>query len=216
MVPEVEVKTTESAKTHINSHFDDIAEQFKIYTEDIQPLIIHIEELKSEFPREILNEVRAMYTHLSRAFLADSEKDVVSNIEKIKRHTKRALLDCYKNCCIIIIDQRKFFFEKYKGIDLTYIDKGNFLKKENAAFRKCVKALKEAKKAEGLNTDNDTLFSLYREAYKNGLILDKIIHDAEDDATFLKRKATRRDILAFVFGVAGVIGLIITVIGLFL
>lgn len=216
MVQEAEVKTTKAAPTHIVSHFDEFAEQFRIYTETIQPLIIHIEELKSEFPSEILNEVRAMYTHLSRAFLTDSEKDVVSNIEKINRHTKRALLDCFKNSCIIIIDQRKLFFEKYKGIDLTYIDKGEFLKKENVAFRECVDALKKARKAEGLNTDDDVLFGMYQDAYAKGLILDEIINKAEDDANFLKRKATKRDIVAYIFGIAGIIGTIITVIGFIL
>lgn len=216
MVQEAEVKTAEVIPAHINAHFDEITEQFRIYTETIQPLIIHIEELKSEFPSEILNEVRAMYTHLSRALLTSSEKDVVSNIEKIKRHTKRALLDCFKNSCIIIIDQRKLFFEKYKGIDLTYIDKGEFLNKEKVAFRECVDALKEAKKAEGLNTDDDILFSLYQDAYAKGLILDEIINNAEDDANFLKRKATRRDILTAVFGIAGIVGTIITIIGFIL
>ncbi len=157
-----------------------------------------------------------MYTHLSRAFLTDSEEDVVSNIEKIKRHTKRVLLDCFKNSCIIIIDQRKLFFEKYKGIDLTYIDKGTFLKKEKTAFRECVDALKEAKKAEGLNTDDDALFFLYQDAYAKGLVLDEIINNAEDDANFLKRKATKRDILTAVFGVTGIIGTIITIIGFIL
>ena len=216
MVQEAEVKSAEVASAYINSHFDEIAEQFKIYTETIQPLIVYIEELKSEFPSEILNEVRAMYTHLSRAFLADSKKDVVSNIEKMKRHTKRALFDCFKNCCIIIIDQRRLFFEKYKGIDLTYIDEGKFLEKEKIAFRACVDALKEAKKAEGLNTDDDVLFSLYQDAYAKGLILEEIINGAEDKAGFLERKATKRDILAIIFGVAGIIGTIITIMGFIL
>lgn len=213
MVQEVEIGTMEITCEHINSHFGDIAEQFRIYTEIIQPLVIHIEELKSEFPSEILNEVRAMYTHLSRAFLAGSEEDVVSNIEKIERHTKRALLDCFKNCCIIIIDQRRFFFEKYKGIDFTYIDKGEFLKKEKAAYCECVDALKKAKKSEGTNTDDNSLFSLYQGAYEKALFLDEIINNAEDDANFLKRKSARRDILTVVFGAAGIIGTLVTVMG---
>ena len=154
-----------------------------------------------------------MYTHLSRAFLADSEVDVISNIEKIKRHTKRALLDCLKNCCIIILDNRKDFFLKYKGIDLTYIDKGSFIKKEHTAFRNCVDALKEAKKAEGLNTDDDTLFSLYQNAYAKGLALDALLNKAEDEADFLKRKATKRAIFNVVFGIAGFIGTIFTIVG---
>lgn len=115
MVQEVEMTSLRFDESLVNGHFNDILNSFRIYVEDIQPLIINIEELKSEFPSEILNEIRAMYTHLCRAYMAGTDDDVVSNIEKLKTHTKRALLDCYKNSCIVIIDQRKFFFQKYKA-----------------------------------------------------------------------------------------------------
>lgn len=150
----------------VNGHFNDILNSFRIYVEDIQPLIINIEELKSEFPSEILNEIRAMYTHLCRAYMAGTDDDVVSNIEKLKTHTKRALLDCYKNSCIVIIDQRKFFFQKYKGVDLSLISEGDFLRKELNAYRQTIDTLKAAKKAEGVNTNTDKLFALYQEAYQ--------------------------------------------------
>lgn len=215
MVQEVEVKTSHSAH-YINSHFAELAEQFEIYTETIQPLIVHIEEMKSQFPPEILNEVRAMYTHLSRAFLTENEQDVISNIEKIKRHTKRALLDCFKNCCIIIIDKEREFFRRYKGIDLSYIDEGEFLKEEKKAFDECATALMDAKKAEGLNTDDDILFKLYENAYQKGLILEDIIDQAEKKANFLKRKALKRDIIATTFGIIGVVGTIFTIVGFFM
>lgn len=216
MVQEAEVKKQEFDPIHINPYLKDIASQFQIYVEDIQPLIINIEELKAEFPSEILNEVRAMYTHLCRAFIANDAEAVVANIEKIKRHTKRALLDCYKNTCIIILDQRKFFFEKYKGVDLSLISKGEFLEKELTAYREAVDTLKEAKKAEGLNIKTDELFMFYQTAYQKALVLDDIINTAEEDALYLKRKAMKRDIVAYAFGVVGVIGTIFTIASFFL
>lgn len=150
MVQKVEIMEQDLNPVYINNHLTEIAQQFQIYVEDIQPLIVGIEELKEEFPPEILNEVRAMYTHLCRGFMADSDDYVVSNIEKVKRHTKRALLDCYKNSCIVILDRRKFFFDKYKGIDLLLISKGDFLKKELLAYRECANALKKRKKQTAL------------------------------------------------------------------
>lgn len=213
MVQEVEMTSLRFDESLVNGHFNDILNSFCIYVEDIQPLIINIEELKSEFPSEILNEIRAMYTHLCRAYMAGTDDDVVSNIEKLKTHTKRALLDCYKNSCIVIIDQRKFFFQKYKGVDLSLISEGDFLRKELNAYRQTIDTLKAAKKAEGVNTNTDKLFALYQEAYQNALVLDEILCEAENSATYLKRKAMRREIASYVFGVIGVVGTVITIIG---
>ncbi len=215
MVQEAEIKERIFNAENINQHLNDIYEQFLIYDETIQPLIVSIEELKGEFPAEILNEVRAMYTHLCRAFTSENEQDIVSNIEKIKRHTKRALLDCYKNSCIVVLDRRKFFFEKFKGVDLSLISNGNFLSQESIAYQEAVDTLKFAKKSESSNTDTDTLFELYEKAYNKALVLDSLISNAEDTAAFLKHKAIKRDILAYVFGVVGIIGTIFTVVSYF-
>lgn len=65
--------TVKLSSAFISRRFDEIADHFKTYSEIIQPLIIHIEELGGRFPVEILNEIRAAHTHLSRIFLATAE-----------------------------------------------------------------------------------------------------------------------------------------------
>ena len=94
----------------------DIKEQLDIYRDTIQPLIINIEQMSLRFPVEILNEIRALYTHLSRAFSAEDANGVISNIEKMKRHTKRAVLDCFKNSCIILLIKEMIFLKNIKGL----------------------------------------------------------------------------------------------------
>lgn len=52
-----------------------------------------------------------------------------------------------------------------------------------------------------------------KEAYQNALVLDEILCEAENSATYLKRKAMRREIASYAFGVIGVVGTVITIIG---
>lgn len=110
----------------LEKYQESINEVFRIYHEDINPFIVQFEILKNEFPIEIQNEIRAIYGHLVRASIADNDKDVERNIAKMRSHTKRALFDCFKYSCILISDKYHAFFERYRGIDLTYINKGHF------------------------------------------------------------------------------------------
>ena len=96
----------------------DIDEVFRIYLEDINPFIVQFEVLKNEFPIEVQNEIRAIYGHLVRASLAKTDEEAKNNIQKMRSHTKRALLDCFKYSCIVITDMYNDFFEHYKNVDL--------------------------------------------------------------------------------------------------
>ena len=69
---------------------------FRMYIEDINPFIVRFEVSKGEFPIEIQNEIRAIYGHLVRAAMSDTPEQVLRNIDKMKSHSKRALLDCFK------------------------------------------------------------------------------------------------------------------------
>lgn len=97
----------------LGKYQESIDEVFRIYHEDINPFVVQFEILKNEFPIEIQNEIRAIYGHLVRASIADNDKDVERNIEKMRSHTKRALFDCFKYSCILISDKYHAFFERY-------------------------------------------------------------------------------------------------------
>ena len=71
----------------------EVEELFNLYANIINPLIIEYEVEKTEFPVEILNEIRAIVSHLVRASVSSDDSEVHENIKKSKSHAKRAILD---------------------------------------------------------------------------------------------------------------------------
>lgn len=196
----------------LEKYQESINEVFRIYHEDINPFIVQFEILKNEFPIEIQNEIRAIYGHLVRASIADNDKDVERNIAKMRSHTKRALFDCFKYSCILISDKYHALFERYRGIDLTYINKGHFLHDIQQRYRQATKQLQAAKELELSNASEDQLVAEYQRAYELFADIDKQLNEAESDAAFLKHRATRRDLLAIASFVVGAAGFIYTVL----
>ena len=190
----------------------DIDEVFRIYLEDINPFIVQFEVLKNEFPIEVQNEIRAIYGHLVRASLAKTDEEAKNNIQKMRSHTKRALLDCFKYSCIVITDMYNDFFEHYKNVDFTFINEGTFLVQIQKAYKQATFLFKSVKIKELSNISEDELFEEYQKAYNHFADiqdkLDKVVGQAEH----LKHKATRKERLAiasFIFGIAGfVVGII--------
>lgn len=84
---------------------------FRMYIEDINPFIVRFEVSKGEFPAELQNEIRAIYGHLVRASMANTPEQIQRNIEKMKSHSKRALLDCFKYTSIICSDNYDSFMK---------------------------------------------------------------------------------------------------------
>ena len=209
MATEVEVDSS-----FLVSYKQDLDEVFRAYLEDINPFIVQFEVLKNEFPIELQNEIRAIYGHLARASIAETPEVAERNIQKIKSHTKRALLDCYKYSCIIFTDNYFDFFERYKGVDLSYLENGTFLSEVQSLYNKAKDSYFEAKKAETSNISEDDHFEMYQIAYNKFVALEQRIRSVEDSASFLKHKATQKEWLAKVsFGV-GVVGTVVGIIGL--
>ena len=106
---------------------------------------------KGEFPIEVQNEIRAIYGHLVRATMSTSSDQVLRNIEKMKSHSKRALLDCFKYTSIICSDNYDDFMNRYENIDLTYLENGQFLTDIVKGCREARTSLQKAKVAETSN-----------------------------------------------------------------
>lgn len=183
----------------LGKHSQELDEVFRMYIEDINPFIVRFETAKSEFPVEVQNEIRAIYGHLIRATMskdsdADSDEDVVArNITRIKSHSKRALLDCFKYTSIVFSDNYDDFMARYEGVDLTYIEEGRFLPRIEKSCNEARKKLQDAKIAETSNISEDKLFDMYQEAYNCFEQLNKELENAEEKAVFLKHKATKKE-----------------------
>lgn len=188
---------------------ESIDEVFKMYIEDISPFIVNFEINQCEFPVEVQNEIRSIYGHLVRAAMSESPNEIQRNIEKMKAHSKRALLDCFKYTSIVYSDYYNSFMKRYQGVDLTYIENGNFLREVVKKYENAKTLLKKAKMAEMTNITTDDLFDLYNEAYFEFESLHKRIEGAEEDATYLKHKATKKDVLSVISILIGILGIII-------
>ena len=89
-------------------------------------LVFHL-SMENEFPIEILNEVRAIMSHIAKCYEITNEELIQKNIGKAKSHMKRCVLDCYKYLCLAYSDYYENFVHKYRFTDLTVVDKWRIL-----------------------------------------------------------------------------------------
>lgn len=202
----------------LSEHSDQLNNIFRSYIEDINPFIVKFESHKNEFPVEVLNEIRAIYGHLVRAAIADNEEEVNRNIVKMQSHSKRALLDCLKYIGIIYHDEYAYFMKRYEGVDLTFIDKGNFINNAVKLYNESVDLWQAAKIAETTNISESDLFNKYQDAYEHYEALHTLLKNAEEEAAYLQHKATKKDLIAkrsYYIGIAGfIVGVLGVIIGI--
>lgn len=136
------------------------------YKNTVFPLVAFLEANDAEFPIEILNEVRSIFSHFSRVYddsVTDDEIDC--ELSKAESHLKRAILDCYKYNCISLYDFYNRFRTEYKFADLSLIDNGDFLAKITQNFAEGKRLLFEAKKSERKNKHSEDLYMEFEAAF---------------------------------------------------
>ena len=74
----------------------ELEEIYSQYHNSIKIFIGQLEVLQNKFPVEILNEIRAVFSHIAKAYVCESEEVAWKNVNKAKGHIKRAQLDAYK------------------------------------------------------------------------------------------------------------------------
>ncbi|MCD8026334.1 MAG: hypothetical protein LUF33_05265 [Clostridiales bacterium] len=198
----------------LTEYQDDLNNVFKMYIEDINPLIVEFESSKNIFPAEVLNEIRAMYGHLARASMSNNESDVSKNIQKLKSHSKRALLDCLKYKGIIYHDEYTDFMHRYREVDLTLISRGEFLKNAVSLYNTAVDLWQEAKIAETSDITEEELYDKYQLAYSTYSELHDLLQETEKEATYFKHKAVKKEIISKWGFIVGVVGLLVGIVGI--
>lgn len=196
-------------------HKEELDKMFRMYIEGINPFMVRFETAKTEFPIEIQNEIRAIYGHLARAAMSKDKEHAAKNIEKMHSHSKRALRDCYKYNSIVLSDRYDDFMDRYAGVDLTYLENGDFLKRVVGRCNEARKKLQDAKIKETTNLSEDQKYEAYEEAYKAFELLNFDLENAENSASYLKHKATRKDKMAGVSFAVGIVGVIVGILGIF-
>lgn len=182
------------------------------YQNVIAPFIVELEVRDSEYPIEIFNEIRSIFTHLSRYKIQNSEKDITS----AEKHVKRAMLDCFKYLCVSIAEKVSDFRKEYKHVDLHLADSGKFLPELDKLEAEAQKAYKKAKKAEiAMEEDDDEIYSLHETAYNAYSKLDKFLDDSREVILFASTQSKKEHRLTIVSCVVTVISIILALVALF-
>lgn len=199
-----------SINERLNKIYDD-------YLNVICPFIATFEKIDNNFPVPILNEIRALSTHIARINLSDDGKGIEENITKAERHIKRAILDCYKFLCMAYDDYYSSFELLYKNVDLSVIDNGEFLPKLMKLRKKASLSIKQAQICEALeNCTENELFERYEDAYNQYAEVYNYIEDSIVNLEKAKHRVAKKDIFSIAGFVVGALGLIVGVIGIVL
>lgn len=197
------------------THNARIVEIYDAYINTISPFILQLETLDGEFPVEILNEIRAIFTHIARSSLTDTPEVYEDNIVKAERHIKRAILDCHKYVCVAYDEHYRRFNRLYKGVDLSVVDNGDFLVDLCQKRKQAVQLLQLAKRLELNGEEDGKIYNAYADAYNAYSDVYNLIEDSYDKLERVKRRAIRKDIISSIFGIVGVVGTIFTLINFF-
>jgi len=190
----------------------------KNYIEVICPYIIQYELLSNTFPSEILNEIRAIFTHLSKYYLSDDVLIKEKNVLKAEDHIKRAILDCHKYICTTYDDKYDEFIRNYKNVDLSLVDNGEFLPKLLETHKDAITLMLDARKSDLLITSDDETnvdeaYEKYEKAFVKYSSLYQLIESSYKKLETLKRKFNLRDWRGIIIGsIISIIGIIVSII----
>ncbi len=185
---------------------------YETYLSVISPFIIQLEALDGEFPVEILNEIRSIFTHLARCNSTEKEQIYEENIIKAERHVKRAVLDCFKYLCVAYDEYFRRFTKLNRNVDLSFVDNGHFIQKLNSLHNNAVHNKTEAQKKELVAENIEDVFEDYEKAFNSYAAVYNLIQDSAKSIDFVKHKAATKETLNTVFGIVGVVSLILTII----
>lgn len=182
---------------------------FQQYQNVIAPFIAELEVRDTEYPIEIFNEIRAIFTHLSRYRLNGS----TSNIAAAERHVKRAILDCFKYLCISIAEKVSAFRMSYRNVDLKLADNGKFLPELDRLETLAKKAFIEAKIADVAQEESDDqLYELYEVAYNQYSELDKFLDASEEAILFASSHSKKSNLVTWISTAVTIVSIVIAVV----
>jgi len=195
---------------------------YRDYIERISRYIVRYEVLANKFPLEILNEIRAVLTHLSKYYLSDDPEIKAKNVSKTEGHIQRAILDCYKYLCMVYEDKLNEFKKDYENVDLSLVADGKFLPELLEMHDAATTLIVDARESDlVINSDDETSVTEAYEKYEKAFVkysdIYTLITESYTKVETLKRKVvlkktreSRIGIIGIIVGIAGIIIGIVT------
>lgn len=192
----------------MNNREKNIYEQYQTV---IAYFIAELEVRDTEYPVEILNEIRAIFTHLSRYKLQESEGDLLS----AERHVKRATLDCFKYMCISYAEEVTQFRESYRKVDLKIADNGKFLPELDRLEHEAKKTYIATKRAEikGVISEEE-LYCMYEDTYNKYKATSDFLSESNEAILFASSHSKQSNRWVIISTIVSVISIIVAVIAL--
>ncbi len=203
----------ESTKQNIDERIDYI---YNTYINVIAPFVIQLETLDGEFPVEILNEIRSIFTHFARCHTSSEEKEKEDNVTKAERHTKRAVLDCFKYLCVSYDEHYKAFLDMYKNVDLSDVNDGEFIIELSKKRTCAVNDIQQARKEELNGLDIEVLFPEFEKAYNSYAAVYNLIKENTEKIERIKLKSVKKERWRKVLDISGIAGTLFGIIGVIL
>lgn len=185
-------------------------EIYEQYQNLILPYIVELEVRDGEYPVEILNEIRAIFTHLSRYKIYNEQEEIIS----AKRHVKRAILDCYKYLCISMAEEISRFRLQYRKVDLKLAENGKFLPELDRMEYIAKENFKKAKRSEIAKSEEELQYSLFETAYNAYCAASHYIEDSHEAIRFASNHSKKSNVLTIVSCIIGVIGIVSTIVAI--
>lgn len=93
-------ESTNSTPVFKEEYQKQIADIYKQYQQTVKPYVAQLEVMENEFPIEILNEVRAIMSHIAKCYEITNEELIQKNIGKAKSHMKRCVRIAISICAL--------------------------------------------------------------------------------------------------------------------
>lgn len=155
----------------------ELEEIYSQYHNSIKIFIGQLEVLQNKFPVEILNEIRAVFSHIAKAYVCENEKVAWENVNKAKGHIRRAQLDAYKYMCYAFSKYYTEFRELYKNVDLSYVNNGDFINELSNTYASAIIKAENARMVEAKANDVIESYEKYEDAYYEYASVYKLILD---------------------------------------
>ena len=183
---------------------------YEAYGGEIAVLIIDVELKYGKFPTQVLNEIRALTTHVSRIAVENAltHEQTDKQIEKAARHIVRIKLDLYKYLCIWFRDEYQDRFpKKFKNvpIDTLIVGGEHFDIALSTRLTEAIELTRQAKKQEVASVA-DSSIPMYEGALSKFREIETLYQENERHLLSLKMKRRRDTITGWIIkGAVGVI-----------
>ena len=183
---------------------------YEQYETVIAYFIAELEVRDTEYPIEVFNEIRSIFTHLSRYKLNNNVDDLVS----AERHVKRAILDCFKYMCVSFAEEIKEFRHAYRKVDLKIAENGHFLPELDKLEDDAKQAYIDAKKSEIRGKlSEEEVYAMYEDAYNKYHELSHYLVESRDAILFASSHSKKSNAVNWVSIVVTVISIVLAIVG---